>query len=143
MPPLSPLRERVGVRALGITSTLIRRDSPSKDGRLSTPYGATISRKMQGKGSLRRHETSRQRLGDQFARLLDAVERDERAQARSAFLTQQHGVEHVEEIVGDARTLRRRILSIQILIARYRPRDVVERVLDFLGAGVRRQGGQF
>src|ERR1700722_14409666 len=127
MPPLPPLRERVGVRALGITSTLIRRDSRSKDGRFSTPYGTTFSRKMRckmrEKGSLRRHEPSRQRLGDQFSRRLYAVERDERAQARSAFLAQQHGVEHVEEIVGDARTLRRRILSVQILIARYRPRD--------------------
>src|SRR5271155_4332913 len=46
---------KAGVRVVGPTTTLIRRYSPSKDGRLSPPYGATFSRESGRKGRTQRN----------------------------------------------------------------------------------------
>src|ERR1039458_9096011 len=69
-----------------------------------------------------RRELARQRLGDQRPRLLDAVERDERAEARPALLAEQHGVEHGKKLARHAGPLRRRPLGVEVLVTCDRPR---------------------
>ena len=77
-----------------------------------------------------------ERVGDQFARFGNAIERNEGAKARSTFFAEQHLIEHVEEIIGDAGMLRHRALGVEVLITRHSARDVVQPRLNGLGAGV-------
>ena len=63
-----------------------------------------------------RRELAFQRLADQFARLCDAVECCERAEARAALLADQHLVDHLEEGDGHAGTTFRALLRV-VLVA--------------------------
>ena len=79
-----------------------------------------------------------QRLLDQRARLGDAVERGERAEARPALLADQHLVDHLEEGDRDAGPAFRALLGM-VLVALDLARDVERGVLDRLAVGTGRQ----
>src|SRR5271155_4574702 len=62
---------------------------------------ASSSRAEGGRGLTFADKIARERLRDQLAGFVEPVERDERAEARPALLAEEHGVDHVEEVVRD------------------------------------------
>src|SRR5450759_1019852 len=72
-----------------------------------------------------------QRAVDHGHRIRQAVDRDERSEARTLFLTEQHLIEHVEPVERDARPA---ILAfLHRIQERLAPPDLVDHVLDLLG----------
>ena len=80
-----------------------------------------------------------QRFVNQLPHLIQPVDRNERSEARPLVFAQKHGVNHIEELVRNSRPRGRCSLGRVVLIARNRPRDVIERVLDFVRARFCRQ----
>src|SRR5271165_2175618 len=110
----------------------------TNDSRAPAERRRSGSERTSNRASGRLDQVPRERAVDQGARLGEAVEGDERPEARPTLLAEQHFVHHVEEVVRDAGPRLRRALRLEVLVARDRPSDVVERVLDLLGAGARR-----
>ena len=93
------------------------------------------------RAAVSRASSPRQRLVDQRARLGDAVERGERAEARSALLADQHLVDHLEEGDRHAGPAFRALLGM-VLVALDLAGDVERGVLDRLAVGAGRQRRQ-
>src|SRR5260370_19118384 len=73
----------------------------------------------------------RQRAVDHGHRIGEAIDRDERAEARAFFLTEQHLIEHVEPVERHARPP---ILALLYRVKeRLAPAHLLDDVLDLLG----------
>ena len=95
------------------------------------------SRGSCGSVNRRGHGRACQRAVDHADRVADAVSGDEGAEARPAFLAEQHLIEHVEPVERDAGLA---ILGFFLLIEkRLTPADFVDHVLNALRIGVIRQ----
>src|SRR6266478_4768325 len=80
---------------------------------------------------------ARQRPINHADRVFNAVDCDERAEARTLLLPEQHLIEHVEPVERDAgAAVLRRLLVVEERLA---PPDLVYHVLDLLGRGILRQ----
>ena len=90
-------------------------------------------------GRRRGQELAGQRVGDEPAGLLDAVERHERAEARTPFLAEQDLIDGVEPGERNAGALRRGALGLQVLVAGNGAADVVKQRLYLIAGGA---GGQ-
>src|SRR3954454_14235322 len=77
---------------------------------------------------------ARERAVDHFDRVIQAIDRDEGAETRALLLSQQHLIEHVEPVEGDAGPA---VLGELLVIEeRLAPADLVDHLLDFLRRGV-------
>ena len=106
-------------------------------------HGGSAARSLHsaGTGGAATPPVPRQRPLDQRARLGDAVERRERAEARAALLADQHLVDHLEEGDRHARAAFRALPGV-VLVALDLARDVERGVLDRFAVGAGRQRGQ-
>src|SRR6266404_2847321 len=90
------------------------------------PYGASV----------RATSRARERAVDHVHRVLQSVDRHERAEARAFFLAEQDLVEHVEPIERDAGLAVAGLDLAARIEERLAPADLVDQLLDLLGTRI-------
>src|SRR5262245_33885729 len=88
-------------------------------------------------GQVSRSRRSRQRTVDHVDGILQAIDRDERAEPRSFLLAEQYLIKQIEPIQRDAGLAILRLLF--LVQKRLTAPDLVDHGLDVLGTGFRRQ----